>query len=633
MSSNSTIGWDTSSQSGTELLSFSEPNSSPVSSSTDVLLTSSSTLIPEQGSLTSLPTGSDTYTHTYHSSSSTFDDNMYSSFSGSSTYTLVSSSIDSLSSGQNTESTQYDSTTTSYSIITPSLSMLSSAPSTLSTLPMSISSPSTLSPPSTLSSTSSLTISLSLSSSLSSSSSPSSSPASTYSNSEELSLESASATFSSSITTAISPSYTALFSIFTTSSQISMTSQTTSISFTPSTTSSDDIRFSIFDQGTSILTDTYSSLPLSATDSSLTDKPSKLNSSDSSTFSVASKTTTSIPTLISIISSSSAPSSNRIPSGGTKSTYLSPSASNVTYSSQLMISTSSSDVPLTTSSLTTTTVATPSTSTSNPAYNMGPISSSGDSKTIYYFYTQAYDITGSSTTFATGLPTTIALAKSAATSFLAPSSTITADMSFYQHWLDGSLDNNQNQGTSKSNTGTIVGSVVGGVGGILVCALVVWFILFKKRKAKRAFKESDSFSHEIGRRTGFPTTAQAKETSLHAQESGAQQGSIENASTSNPFSNEFNFKARGVPPVPLPRNGMTINNFSQNMRNDAMNTENRFSYGSSFTYSSLGSSTQGGFSTLSSNSIRLGHGLDNNASNDGRNPSQNNSEGFLREII
>ena len=234
----------------------------------------------------------------------------------------------------------------------------------------------------------------------------------------------------------------------------------------------------------------------------------------------------------------------------------------------------------------------------------------------------------------TGLPTTIAVAKSEVTSVSAPSSTITADMSFYQHWLDGSLDNNKNQGTSKTNTGTIVGSVVGSVGGILICVLVVWFMLVRKRKAKRHFKENDSFCHEIGRRTGFPTTAQAKEASLQAQDSGSQQRNTETASANNPFSNEFNFKARGnPPPVPPPRNVTATNGSFQNMRSNFMDQENRFSYGSSFTYSSLGSSTQGGFSTLSSNSIRLGRGLDNDISHDERNTVQNNSQGFLREII
>lgn len=175
---------------------------------------------------------------------------------------------------------------------------------------------------------------------------------------------------------------------------------------------------------------------------------------------------------------------------------------------------------------------------------------------------------------------------------------------------------------------------MGSVGGILICALVVWFMLLRKRKAKREFKETDSFCHEIGRRTGFPTTAQARKASLQAQDSGSQQANIEVASTSNPFSNEFNFKARGAPPpVPPPRNATSMNGSSQNMRSNFIDPENRFSYGSSFTYSSLGSSTQGGFSTLSSNSIRLGHGLDNNVSNDERSSVQNNSQGFLREII
>lgn len=200
-------------------------------------------------------------------------------------------------------------------------------------------------------------------------------------------------------------------------------------------------------------------------------------------------------------------------------------------------------------------------------------------------------------------------------------------------WTEASLDSNQSQGTSKSNTGTIVGSVVGSVGGVLISALVLWFILIRKRKAKKTFKDADLFYHEIGRRTGFPTTDQAKEASIQAQDSGSQQANGEIASTNNPFSNEFNFKARGVPPVPPLRDTVATNNPSYNIQNSFMNSENRFSYGSSFTYSSSGSSTQNGFSTLSSNSIRLGHGLDNNASMDGGCSVENNSQGFLREII
>lgn len=284
---------------------------------------------------------------------------------------------------------------------------------------------------------------------------------------------------------------------------------------------------------------------------------------------------------------------------------------------------------------TTTTSTTPLTSSSQ-TYSIGVVSSSEDSQTIYYFYTQAYDITGSSTTFTTGLPTTVALAKSAVrSSFSVPSSTVTADMSFYQHWLNGGLDSNQNQDTSKSNTGTIVGSIVGSIGGILVCAVIVWFLLFKRRKNKRELKENSSFRHEIGRRTGFPTTAQARETSVHAQDPAAQQTNTESSSTNNPFSNEFNFRARGTapPPPPPPRNGIILDNSSQNISNDSMNPDNRFSYVSSFTYSSLGSSTQGGFSALSSNSINLGHGLNNSVPNDERGSAQDKTHGFLREII
>ncbi|CAI4051433.1 hypothetical protein SUVZ_14G1500 [Saccharomyces uvarum] len=329
-------------------------------------------------------------------------------------------------------------------------------------------------------------------------------------------------------------------------------------------------------------------------------------------------------------SSSSRPSSS---SDVPTSAYTSSFSSDNTYSSEQTTYTSSSNVPMTTSPPTTTATSTTPLTSSSQTYSMGVVSSSEDSQTIYYFYTQAYDITGSSTTFTTGLPTTVALAKSVVSSFSVPSSTITADMSFYQHWLDGGLDSNQNQGTSKSNTGTIVGSIVGSIGGILVCAVIVWFLLFRKRKSKREFKENSSFCHEIGRRTGFPTTAQARETSVHAQDPGAQQTNTESSSTNNPFSNEFNFRARGTAPAPPPRNGITLDNSSQNISNYSMNPDNRFSYVSSFTYSSLGSSTQGGFSALSSNSINLGHGLNNNDSNEERGSAQDNSHGFLREII
>lgn len=383
----------------------------------------------------------------------------------------------------------------------------------------------------------------------------------------------------------------------------------------------------------------YSSLFSSATNSSTKSESSESNSkAPSSTVSDTFQSTTSVthmPKLVSSHTTSSTSTSSRLSSSSDASTsaFENSSLSDNTYSSKQTTYTSSSSVPMTTPPPTTTTTSTTSPTSSSQTYSIGVVSSSEDSQTIYYFYTQAYDITGSSTTFATGLPTTVALAKSAVSSFSVPSSTITADMSFYQHWLNGGLDDNQNQGTSKSNTGTIVGSIVGSIGGILVCAVIVWFLLFRKRKGKRELKENSSFCHEIGRRTGFPTTAQARETSVHAQDSGAQQTNMDSNSTNNPFSNEFNFKARCATAVPPSRNGVTLDNPSQTIRNDSMNSNNRFSYVSSFTYSSLGSSTQGGFSALSSNSINLGPGLNNNVSNDERASARDTSQGFLREII
>lgn len=253
-----------------------------------------------------------------------------------------------------------------------------------------------------------------------------------------------------------------------------------------------------------------------------------------------------------------------------------------------------------------------------------------------------YHITGSTTTFDTGLPTTTARAKTATSSFSVPTSTQTKSLQFYQNWLDGDLG--ESNGPSTPTKNKIIGGVVGGVGGAILCCIVIWFMFFRRRKEKT--QATRGFTSEIGRRAGYPVPSQQAEhdqekavppetnngqtaflsrikNKAMAQMSKNKSEVGSHGDSGNPFQDEFNFQARQQPPIPPPRNIQGSHN-SYPAGHDVP-IDNRFSYVSSMTDSSYISSAQGDYSSMSSTSIRL-------APEGNRNPSET-SYGFLREVI
>ncbi|KAL3239354.1 Tda7p [Nakaseomyces bracarensis] len=226
---------------------------------------------------------------------------------------------------------------------------------------------------------------------------------------------------------------------------------------------------------------------------------------------------------------------------------------------------------------------------------------------IYYEYTQTFDITDSSTSFTTALPLTTAFNLANSYSFTKPTGVVTTNLHFYKDWLSGAIDNNSNDGTptKKSNAGTIAGSVVGSVGGLILCTLVIWFIFFKRKKKEQW--------------TGF------------------NRKSIVEKDNSNPFKDEFDFDRRIPPPVPPQRknfagqvNNNTIN-YNTNNTPPLVGSEDyhlRFSYVSSSSGLSSDDS-QLNDSLQSSTTLHLGPAYGDESRRQNNIPST----GYLREII
>lgn len=326
------------------------------------------------------------------------------------------------------------------------------------------------------------------------------------------------------------------------------------------------------------------------------------------------------------------------------SSSIEPSSSPVSGSSSLQQaltpSTSSTSSTLSTSSTSFSTWAS-STSSNEPGFSV-----STNLKSIYYIYTQMYEITGSSTTFSTGLPTTTVIDAQLSTSiFSTPKSTMTKDLEFYEKWANGNLATTS---LNQSRKNKIIGGVVGGVGGLILCCLVIFFFFWKKRKDSKKVK---GFSSEIGRRAGYPFPSSEgdiyeEKTAITDNSAGAVFARIKDRaippilkkvapeqeipiSEGDPFQNEFNFESRVRPPLPPPRKNTASNSHvSPNIPSnptpirEVETTDNRYSYVSSMSESSA----QGDYSTMSSTSIRLGmQGHDNSLSH--------SSQGFFREVI
>lgn len=277
--------------------------------------------------------------------------------------------------------------------------------------------------------------------------------------------------------------------------------------------------------------------------------------------------------------------------------------------------------------------ATTSTSASSPRYTV-----SSDSKSAFIIYTQQYYITGSSTTFETGLPTTTVRAKTATSSFSVPSTTQTRDLGFYQNWLNGSLGESGSPTTPAKNK--IIGGVVGGVGGLLLCSIVIWLMFFRRRKNKA--EPTVGFTYEIGRRAGYPSQSQSVDIDQEKTQPTRQapflariknkaiaqisknRNSVPQNEESDPFQEEFDFRKRPQPPIPPARSRHDTNQEVSTRPAYDVPIDHRFSYVSSLTDSSYISSAQGDYSSLSSTSVRLPSDVPNHSES---------SHGFLREVI
>lgn len=442
-----------------------------------------------------------------------------------------------------------------------------------------------------------------------------------------------------------------------TPSSTALSGYSTSTTLTSSSSAGSSTSLSALDQ-----TSTTLDLKTSASPSLMYTSSTEGSSQDISLSNSITAISSSIVSSSSPSSSSSSPSSSTLVNSGTSFSEVSTTLVAPYYSSSFSNSTlitshhtsspssqrswSSSNVPSTTS-----TAISHSSSTSEQYLSASSADSgfsvSQDAQSVYYIYTQMYEITGSTTTFNTGILSTVELAKSASTSFSVPQSTSTKDIQFYQNWLDGSLGNSgaQSQNATKNK---IIGGVVGGVGGLIICSLVVW-LMFSRRRKNKDKEVNTSFSSEIGRRVGYPLPS----PSLDANEekiitpdnsTGAIFSRIKNKAKAfpqisrnvndtgednnnddNPFQNEFNFEAR-LPPPPVPPPRKTTMQYPIPGGEATSQTDGRYSYVSSMSDSSFASSA-GDYSTMSSTSIRLDSEYNNN------NNVPGSSQGFLREVI
>ena len=286
---------------------------------------------------------------------------------------------------------------------------------------------------------------------------------------------------------------------------------------------------------------------------------------------------------------------------------------------------------------------------------------------VLIIYTQNYDFTGPSTSFVTGIPSTIKIPKKEfstlpSETFSVLRSTVTADVSLYEKWLDGGKLGNDVTGLAGSGStdkGTIIGSVVGSVCGVIVCGLIIWGLVCRQHKRRGIFDEDDdedannfktderhflskNISRDFSSRPGYHSMFTKKQTINAGDEN------------RNPFNNEFDFNNRtNPPPIPAPRkarnstlqsgaaatavpavydssSSSSSSGLDPNSR--GQNAVNRDSYFSSVTgsydSSSLGSSITDGYSLLSTTPAPAPEMYPNAMRN-----ASSNSQGFLRELI
>lgn len=282
------------------------------------------------------------------------------------------------------------------------------------------------------------------------------------------------------------------------------------------------------------------------------------------------------------------------------------------------------------------------------------------SNAIYYIYTQQYDVTDSTTSFTTGLPTTVVVSKQASqsqltTSFSIPHATITTNMSMFEKLLNGAIDGSSSSSDTESlpahsnKIGAIVGSVVGSVGGVTIAILLLlWFIRRKKHTISSNQHEYDkNFSHEIYNRQSYNSTSRATPSSLYNNENEIKTAKHDpydsttqpKFSVTNPFNNEFEMRRKRPgppPPIPQPRKNMNVinnmNTFYGPDRESWLANNNMTPSQASSSFMSSSDSSFADDSTISLSSIRLGSRYDNPSNND-LHSKNSHPQGFFREII
>lgn len=297
-------------------------------------------------------------------------------------------------------------------------------------------------------------------------------------------------------------------------------------------------------------------------------------------------------------------------------------------------------------STTTTSKSTPTSSTSfssSTSSYSSTSSSSSSSYQDYIIYTQEYYFTGKTTSFSTGIPITLTLPPSGTETndHLSTTAVITAPMEVYNKWIDGGgLDPSDigNNGNSNNSTGTndrtIAGSVVGVVGGVILCGIIVWLMIFKRKKYNRSWNNKLGLDSDRKSKGMIDDPMSSSRSFSHTKGYRLNYSSTDNVE-SDPFKHEFEFDNRyavnKAPPVPAPRINKTLSNKeysrseipstqSSQDNNDRSDYHLRFSYVSSETDSSFNSSAIGSYSTISSQPNRY------------RN-MDDDKQGFLREIL
>ncbi|SCW04003.1 LAFE_0H03774g1_1 [Lachancea fermentati] len=309
-------------------------------------------------------------------------------------------------------------------------------------------------------------------------------------------------------------------------------------------------------------------------------------SNSPSATSTSSKANSSSVNTVSLPSTSIVePSTSQLGEDSTTDEFTStaPTSSEILSTSQFE-ATSSSIYGLSTTEISTSLLPTTSWSYASTLAKSSSISLPPD-ETVFV-YTQNYVFTASSTTLCVGLPSMVVISTGQLSTYSAPTSAITTDISYYQHWLDGSLDS-QNNSSSGGKRKTIIGSVVGSVGGFLLCALLLWLIVFKRRKDRG--KGSQSFSHEIGCRLDHPSDLPEASNTIRSIDDedflrskykslgkkipllrkGEQSRGLNDdnhdvtkeGEKSNPFQDEFNFQKRLPAPPPVPTRNPPLQSF------------------------------------------------------------------------